>query len=42
MEHVTARRGRNPHEELFNRFDTMEEMLRFMAAEFMKFKGKPA
>ena len=42
MEHVTARRGRNPYEELFNRFDTMEEMLRFMAAEFMKFKGKPA
>lgn len=42
LEHVTARRGRNPYEELFNRFDTMEEMLRFMAAEFMKFKGKPA
>ncbi len=42
MEHVTARRGRNPHEELFNRFDTMEEMLRYMASEFMKFKGKPA
>ena len=42
MEHVTARRGRNPYEELFNRFDTMEEMLRYMAAEFMKFKGKPA
>ena len=42
MEHVTARRGRNPYEELFNRFDTMEEMLRYMASEFMKFKGKPA
>lgn len=42
LEHVTARRGRHPLEELFNRFETMEDMLRYMASEFMKFKGKPA
>lgn len=43
QEHVTARRsGNNQFEDLFNKFDTMEEMLRFMASEFMKYKGKPA
>lgn len=42
LEHVTARRGRHPMEELFNKYETMEELLRFVAAEYMKFKGKPA
>jgi two-component system, NtrC family, nitrogen regulation response regulator NtrX len=42
IEHVSARRGRQQFDELFNRFDTMEEMLRYMASEFMKYKGKPA
>jgi two-component system, NtrC family, nitrogen regulation response regulator NtrX len=41
-EFVTARRGGHQYAELFNRFDNMEEMLRFTASEYMKFKGKPA
>jgi two-component system, NtrC family, nitrogen regulation response regulator NtrX len=42
VEHVVSRRGRHQFDELFNRFETMEEMLRYMASEFMKYKGKPA
>lgn len=43
QEHVSARRtGNHQFDELFNRFETMEEMLRYMASEFMKYKGKPA
>jgi two-component system, NtrC family, nitrogen regulation response regulator NtrX len=41
-EFVTARRGGHQYAELFNRFENMEDMLRFTAAEYMKFKGKPA
>jgi two-component system, NtrC family, nitrogen regulation response regulator NtrX len=41
-EHVMARRGGHPLSELFNRFESMEEMLRFLGAEYMRFKGKPA
>ena len=40
LEHVAARRGGHQFEELFNKFDTMEDMLRYMASEFMRFKGK--
>jgi two-component system, NtrC family, nitrogen regulation response regulator NtrX len=43
-EHITARsrRSNNPLSEVFNRYNSMDEMLRYMAAEYMKFKGKPA
>jgi two-component system, NtrC family, nitrogen regulation response regulator NtrX len=43
-EHITARsrRGNNPLSDVFNRYNSMDEMLRYIAAEYMKFKGKPA
>ena len=41
-EYVTARRGGNQFSDLFNRFDNMEEMLRYVANEYMKYKGKLA
>ncbi len=40
--HINARRGGHPFGELFNKFDNLEDMLRFMASEYKKFKGKLA
>ena len=39
-EHVIARRGAHRYEDLFNRHDTLEELLRYVASEFKKFKGQ--
>jgi two-component system, NtrC family, nitrogen regulation response regulator NtrX len=41
-EHIQSRKRNHPLEDLFNRFSSMDELLRYMGTEYMKFKGKPA
>ena len=43
-EHILSRTRRSTHplNDIFNRFNTMDELLRYMAVEYMKAKGKPA
>ncbi len=39
-QHVHASRGgQHRYEDLFNKHDTLEDLLRYMAAEYKKFKG---
>ena len=40
--HVHANRGQHRYEDLFNKHDTLEDLLRFMASEYKKFKGVKA
>jgi DNA-binding NtrC family response regulator len=37
-EHVNARRGTHRYEDLFNRYDTFEELLRYISTEYKRFK----
>ncbi len=39
-EHVVARRGLHRYETLFNRHDSLEDLLRYVASEYKKFKGQ--
>jgi two-component system, NtrC family, nitrogen regulation response regulator NtrX len=39
-EHVVARRGLHRYEMLFNRHDSLEDLLRYVASEYKKFKGQ--
>jgi two-component system, NtrC family, nitrogen regulation response regulator NtrX len=39
-EHVVARRGLHRYENLFNRHDSLEDLLRYVASEYKKFKGQ--
>jgi two-component system, NtrC family, nitrogen regulation response regulator NtrX len=39
-EHVVARRGLHRYENLFNRHESLEDLLRYVASEYKKFKGQ--
>ncbi len=40
--YVSSSRGQHRYEELFNRYDTLEELLRYVASEYKKYKGVKA
>ena len=40
--HVHASRGQHRYEDLFNKHETLEELLRYVASEYKKFKGVKA
>ncbi len=40
VEYVTSRgKGVHPHKELFERFDSLDDLLKFMSSEFRKYRG---